>query len=276
VNVGYVANVRALLQQARGQYVAILCADDWWEQDFLAQTLALCREDPRVSFVHTGFCVQEEPSQRRRPHVMADCPRLMEGRAFLDRYFFGGGMFLALSSVVFRRDLALAAHAYAQDVFHADTALWLQLAWLGRVGYCATPLATYRWHPANLSHQTARAQRLIEWLDALEELLAFAREQGNAVALSWERAVLARTLHWCLKDAPNVKIASGSNREVLRLVSRVSRMQPQALLHPVALARVLGAVAGSPQLLGRLKRWRRSWKTSQPWDGLVEQVESIA
>ncbi|MBI4356147.1 MAG: glycosyltransferase family 2 protein [Candidatus Omnitrophica bacterium] len=274
-NVGYVRNVRQMLaEEARGEYAVILCADDWWEAAYLHTALAVCAQDPTVGWVHTAFRFQDDAAQTARAHVMTDCPRVMEGRAFHERFFFGGGMLVALSSVLFRRDWALQAEAFQQEVFHTDTALWLKLACLGRVGYCPAPLVTYRWRSDNLSNTTARARRLEEWIDALTGVLAFARRQGLASNPAWERAVMARTLTWCLKDAPNVKIASGSNREVARVVRKVYRTAPRVFLHPGVLTRVALAFSAPPGPLAMLRRWRNYGRPSDSFQLPLDHLAS--
>ena len=92
----------------------------------------------------------------------------------------------------------------------------------------------------------------------MTDVLTFARRQGAVSDPNWERTVILRTLTWCLKDAPNVKIASGSNGEVARVVRKAFRMAPHVFLQPGLLARLLLAFSVPPAPLRTLRRWRHS------------------
>ena len=276
-NLGYVGNVRQLLyEEAKGKYAVILCADDVWHRDYLRHALRLFRHASDVSLVHTGFRLSDAKGRELGVHVMTDCESVMNGQAFHQRFFFGGGMLIALSSALFRLELARRAQAFQQNVFHTDTALWLKLAWLGKVGYCPEPLVTYRWHPASLSQTTSRARRLEEWMDALDDLFVFAKAQQIPVDPAWRRAVRSSTMVWCLKDAPNVKIATGSNRDVIKLLQRVARTHPGLLVHPMLLARVLFALGAPAKTLMRMRSWHERLSPTPGFQLPYESIETHA
>lgn len=67
---GPAGNLRHAFENARGEVLALLNDDDWWEQGFLSACMAVLESDPGVDVVFTDqwFCVAGRRVDNRFPH----------------------------------------------------------------------------------------------------------------------------------------------------------------------------------------------------------------
>lgn len=145
------------LRAARGEVVAFLDADDYWEPEHLARTVALLERYPSAAVAFGGvrqFTYDDDPTDVREtpPHrggaplgTPADIfwPLLREN-------------LLSQSATVARRDVLLDVGCYDESMRYAeDYDLWLRVAL--RAPFVAVPSVTtnYRVHSAQSSRSAA-------------------------------------------------------------------------------------------------------------------------
>jgi hypothetical protein len=151
---GYTRNVRFCIEQARAEIVAILCADDYWERDFLSSLFPAFERWPSVTLAYSACVILDQrgsPTENRRIPVVASRPSLSEGTAYAREEF--RHRCTILSGHLFRRSVAMETDSFADPSFRLlpDLLHRLRVAARGRVAYVPRPLAVYRLHGTNLS-----------------------------------------------------------------------------------------------------------------------------
>jgi glycosyltransferase involved in cell wall biosynthesis len=153
-NLGYTRNVRFCIEQARAEIVAILCADDYWERDFLSSLLPAFAQSPSVTLAYSASVILDQrgsPTENRRIPVVPPRPLLSDGTAYAREEL--RHPCTILSGHLFRRSVALETHSFENPSFRLvpDLLHRLRVAARGRVAYVPRPLAVYRLHGTNLS-----------------------------------------------------------------------------------------------------------------------------
>jgi glycosyltransferase involved in cell wall biosynthesis len=149
---GGAASARNLgIGQSRGELLAFLDADDYWEPGKLEQQLAILRRYPHLTLIASRYFLQD-PGQPRTPPQPAATDRL------LDRVITGAGVeVFALattiwtSTVVVRRS-ALGYRPFEEGLTTAeDRDLWIRVVGAGPVYIGSEPLATQVLEAGSLS-----------------------------------------------------------------------------------------------------------------------------
>ena len=132
---------------SRGEYVAFLDQDDWWQPNKIAQQMACFERDPVIGLVHTGVAYFDERSQEyTRPLNPLARPELLQGECF--RQLLAENH-IRNSSVMVRRDLLTQVGACDQAISGntvQDYDLWLRLARASRFAYLPEQLTVIRLH----------------------------------------------------------------------------------------------------------------------------------
>lgn len=166
-NAGYTAATARAVEEARGELLALLDADDAWPADKLSRQVELLVGRPEVGLVYgdmrvvdaddnvvqESWLVGEEPPQGR-----------CRGRMLV-------GNSVTSSSVVLRAELARAALPFPPEIAYADWWFAVRVAEVAEVAYLPEPRTLYRFHGANMAlGVTGDAKRR-----ALRGTLAFQR-----------------------------------------------------------------------------------------------------
>ncbi len=160
-NVGWVANLNLLLHEARGDYVAILHADDFWEPPFLAKMVEMLDRSPGSLLATCGARVlaSGRPVAIKGLHEAwrsraTTCPATTAARLLTMKNW------LRAPSVVTRRSLFRHYPAFDESLpLVNDWLMWLRAATVGDVEVCPDPLANYRFHDASRSAESIRANQ---------------------------------------------------------------------------------------------------------------------
>jgi glycosyltransferase involved in cell wall biosynthesis len=147
-NFGFSGSVARAFAQARGEFAAVLGADDIWYPDFLAASSAALDKQPSASFVHTDAIWINEES-RPFGESAAAWPALSSGPDAFVNCFRDGFCF---STLLIRLDSLRRAGGYeAGWDIQGDLVLFLRLCLHGDVLFIPKPLAWYRYHSSNLT-----------------------------------------------------------------------------------------------------------------------------
>ncbi|HKP12337.1 MAG TPA: glycosyltransferase family A protein, partial [Blastocatellia bacterium] len=158
-NAGPSAARNVAIGQARGEYLAFLDADDYWEPEFLARQLACFEQNPRLDLVYCDSMLVGDST--------------LAGRTFMEltpsagevtfESLLSGNCTVILSGTVARKRAVVEAGLFDERLrYSEDFDLWLRLAQNGsRLTYQPEVLLCKRIHSESLStnciglHQSA-------------------------------------------------------------------------------------------------------------------------
>lgn len=154
-NVGIVRNEG--IKRSRGEFVAFLDQDDWWEPTKLARQVDWFRSDDRIGLVHTAVRFHDDNlACEVGPQNPDSRPQDLNGDCF-DRLLMGNG--ICNSSVAVRRTVLEAVGGCDPDIAGntvQDYDLWLRIARQSRLEYADERLTNFRLH-AGQGHKDRRA-----------------------------------------------------------------------------------------------------------------------
>lgn len=243
-NRGMARTLNAMLQLARGQWIARLDADDEALPQRFARQIDFLSQHPECVVVGSAVeCIDEDSD----PYCVDVYP--LEHAEIEARMLAGGGGIIHPATMI-RRDAMVQAGGYATDCpVVEDQDLWLRLALRGRLANLPDPLTRYRVHAQNMSFTAAEAAS-----KRLAEVLARARrERGLSAAVPLQQAGSAaadawdRRRHWAW-SAVHARNLATARKHARRLVAeRPGDRRGWTLL----------AYAYFPQSAERLRGWRR-------------------
>ncbi len=151
VNSGVSATRYRALQEARGEWVAILDSDDMWKPDKLEKQMELQkRTGGDVFFTASGFMTAEG----RPIDWILPAPETVDYKTLLRQNVMSN------SSVLVRRELYADNYAHG-DEMHEDFATWLRILQPGRIAYGINePLLIYRLSESSKTGNKRRAARM--------------------------------------------------------------------------------------------------------------------
>ncbi|KPQ39001.1 MAG: Glycosyltransferases involved in cell wall biogenesis [Phormidium sp. OSCR] len=154
------------LELARGEFIAFLDQDDWFERDKLGVQVAALQESPHLGMVHSGWFVVDAEGRR----LSTVNPR--EGIPELDLAAWLLWKPVFLGAMLFRRSGFEAVGGFDKTLEKTpDVALVLQLILKGcQAAWVSRPTVSYRQHPSNASRETRVQVRECERI--LDEIFA--------------------------------------------------------------------------------------------------------
>lgn len=147
-NFGISANLNFLLNQAKGEYIAILSLDDWWEKDNLHIKVDYLRANEQFALTYSNGYKYLEASQNR---VLFYQHTQKSGWLFKD--LLQGNLFQVVS-IVYRHNAILKVGSFDENSRIEDWDMYLRIAEKYQIGYVADACCYYRITGNNISADT--------------------------------------------------------------------------------------------------------------------------
>lgn len=246
------------LERARGAYVVRLDADDVDMTGRIEAQVAYLDSHPAVVLVGGAYELIDEAGRHLRTVRGPTDPREL-------RWWLLFGNVFCHSTVAFRRDAALAAGGYRQEIaLGEDYDLWVRLAARGAIGMLDVVLARRRIHDRNLS---INAPAVLREHYVRTVAASIERYTGTAISLEGARWLAAET-----------SVLPSTRRAVPEAVRVISRCLDRATVEgwgrvavPLAvleLARVVRRARLGPRGASHLLR-AAAWAVRSAPDSLV-------
>jgi glycosyltransferase involved in cell wall biosynthesis len=182
-NKGVSGNFNRGLEAASGELAGFCCADDEWLPEHAATLVAALEGSPGAALAYS------KARQLGGSGESVDAGEAIYFGSFPDAEFWAelirGANFVPFVGTIFRRDLALEAGGFREDVrVIQDYALWLRLAARRPVRFVDRETVVVRWHGDNASQRGAKTseRRRRDLVNIFEDLVsreaALLRERG--------------------------------------------------------------------------------------------------
>lgn len=135
------------IEKADGEFIAFLDVDDWWEPDKLEKQIPLF-DDKEVGMVYGNFWLVNE--RKRKKRRVAHTRALPEGRVL--NYLLGNYVVGLLTMVIRRHAIVTLDKVFDSRylvIGDFDISIRLSVDW--KLACVQCPVASYRWHGANMS-----------------------------------------------------------------------------------------------------------------------------
>jgi len=157
-NIGLVANWNRCITLSRGEYVAILPADDRHLPGMLERSVEMLDSHPRVGFCHTSYHWIDESGRIIDTKKWWDSDQVFSGLSELRKLVLG--CYISPASVVVRRECYRELGGFDESYrFEIDWLMWSRIALAYDVAYLAEPLACQRHlHKGSVTAKTVFSQ----------------------------------------------------------------------------------------------------------------------
>ena len=282
-NGGQASAFNAGIPECRGEIIAFLDGDDWWERKKLSVVIAEFSFHPQIGTFGHGFTEVDEGGKplaviAPKAEYESRLREIKEGSDFLTLRAF-----LGTSRLAIRRDiLGQVGPLPAELKIEADEFLATIATALGGARVLTEPLTNYRYHSGNLFQfdewNAAKAKRKHDSLSCIvNELPSRLQKAGvpekvvqtltGSVKLDTERLRLALGNGWPWET---VRVEREANQQAYREMSLGYRLFHTAVL---GLAAVL-----PPATFYRLRRWytKRGLVRTRQMVGSAQPIPSLA
>jgi glycosyltransferase involved in cell wall biosynthesis len=202
VNGGLCAARNRGIAEARGEYLALLDADDAWHRDHLARCVEVLDKHPEIGLVHAN--IRRVDTQGNEVSVPLRHWRAHEAQPW--RALFLRDEHVSCPTAVFRTSLVQQLgnfDMYFNKLGCEDRDMWLRIASVAGVHYLDDIQADYRLHNSNMSKASAKM---------LEARLRLIKKHGATPAGSALQSHAMSALH---ADMGDERRAAGQFNEAL-------------------------------------------------------------
>ncbi len=214
------ANFNRLLAESRGELVAVLSTDDWYEPDYVAELLAAAKASPAAGWFSCGGWLYFDAEQRSEP---VDEARFVQDRPVGDVILRGGDPHFFVGCA-YRRSALASVSGWDEGQLIEDRDLFLRLSKRYEHARISRRLVHYRRSSTTAS---ANAAFMLRGWDLFYR--KHAAQFGSR--LSRRRAETYRSYAALLTD-------QGEHRAALGAICRALRLQPLAIINWRTLAYV--------------------------------------
>jgi len=156
-NIGIASNFANCVKQAKGEYIAICAADDFWHNpDKLHLQIDFFKTHPDYGLLYTDYNkLNIETGKTIKDYLKTSHIKIYEGAGLINAFFIGKVPALTLT-VMFRKelfDIYVPAEDYIKYRFPLeDWPTWLILSKHTKIGYLPFSTGTYRYGHESISH----------------------------------------------------------------------------------------------------------------------------
>lgn len=235
-NIGFLGNLNAGFERARGRYLVVQNSDDQWRPTFLQSCVDRLEQDKRLVAVHTAASwIDAEDATFGTSS--SGWPEYAETPEAFMRLVDTGFTFAA---TMFRMDVIENVTPLKDPAFQriADTELLLRTCLRGPIGYIDSPLCLYRVHDNSMSLKMYGSGEFFHMhLEAMEKAFQWPETQAAGLAGLRPKAMAAvamESLQMIHLGRENTNIAG-----YLRLYAKIVLAAPQVMLKPQAWLRLM-------------------------------------
>ncbi|MDY0013830.1 MAG: glycosyltransferase family A protein [Rhodocyclaceae bacterium] len=204
------------IQAARGRYVALLDADDWWLPGKLAGQVALMEACPALVFCSTSAKLEAPDGTRLGEWRGRNAPLSTLEAIFAENAFVAGSG----SAVLVRRDALIQAGGFDETLRSLeDIDMWMRLAAIGGYACLDEPLAVILKRPDSMSGNLAVMR------DAARRVM---RKNRHLLPPAKRGAFWRQAYAGMLSDYAKWAWRSGQRRAALRDVTLALSLAPLA------------------------------------------------
>lgn len=145
------------IQKARGEWIAVIDADDVCEPTRLEKQIGLASNNSALVFIGTGLTIIDDVGNKLKIHSYP------ARHAALVQHLRTARGFPPHSSAFYRTKMVRALDGFRLTIHRAeDWDLWLRLSEVGELACLSEPLVQIRKHPGQISHSEKGRRQIID------------------------------------------------------------------------------------------------------------------
>ncbi len=213
---GISANINYMLAHAKGKYISVLSADDWWDVSNIEEKIAYYEKNQQYGLLHgAGYIYYYETGETMLEAVMSNkSGRLL--KEVIRRNFVN------TNGVVLRKDVLDDVGFFDEKSNLEDWDMWIRIAEKYPIGYFSKPLAYYGKSLHNVSDNKAYMKEGYEYIFkkySHYKEIAVAKDYYKMVDI-YEAARLHPTLFQMGQLLKNFRFSPLHMKQMLKLLFR--------------------------------------------------------
>lgn len=163
-NVGMVNNWNILLDEAKGEYIHFLCADDCLRNDCLEKEIEFLIKNPSVVLLSNATQIINQHEKKLFVRRYYRRQRVFNGKKFAKHSFHRKNLYGEPSNVIFKRDIVLDNKIIFNNTlrYSPDWEFWIKVSLHGDIGFLPDILADYRISTTSETNSLFKNKKLIK------------------------------------------------------------------------------------------------------------------